>query len=302
MNQKAAFVVMIFVIVFCFSSCQKSNQTKQEKIQDNVFQENDNQAITVENKKLYSSDIQNIKDRGKLIVAMAPDNNEIFYRTAQNGQLKGIDIDIAKEIATNLGVEATFDRTAASHDQLQDKLLDNSADVIISHYSKTPDRASKFFFTQPYNSAKFGLMVNKSELVKNNAENSIVNFIKNNPVKIGALKCSSYVKKLKELFPNCTVIEMESYDELGEATNNGNLFGFWGTEEKFLVSYAKNPLYRLYTQVFLFNDAKDNICVAVNKNNENLFDYVNAIVGNFVTIDINMLQKECKKYAEETIK
>lgn len=90
--------------------------------------------------------IEAIKQRGSLIVGLST-----FVPWAmldKNGELVGFEIDVAKKLAADMGVEVEFVPTA--WDGIIPALLSGRFDVIISGMSVTPQRNLTVNFTEPY--------------------------------------------------------------------------------------------------------------------------------------------------------
>lgn len=81
-------------------------------------------------------------------VCIWPDYYSITYRDRRTGQLSGIDIDMARELAKDLGVAARF--VDSSFATLVDDLLAERCDVAMFAVGITPARAQKLRFTQPH--------------------------------------------------------------------------------------------------------------------------------------------------------
>lgn len=94
-----------------------------------------------------SSGLKRIQDAGKLRVATDP-SFPPFEFVDGDGQVAGIDADLARLIAARLGVEAHFVTTG--YDALYDALTAGHADVIISALYPDPSRSNGFLFTPAY--------------------------------------------------------------------------------------------------------------------------------------------------------
>jgi len=91
--------------------------------------------------------LKKIKSQGKIIIG-----TEATYPPMEGmdegGNFVGIDIDIAKEIAFDLGVKPEFRNI--SWDELFNALLRGEVDMLISAITITPERAEKMAFSDPY--------------------------------------------------------------------------------------------------------------------------------------------------------
>ena len=65
-------------------------------------------------------DIKRIQDRGELVVAMFREDVYPLFYTDERGTLRGHEVDLAKEIASTLGVGLRIDRSAATFDGVVD--------------------------------------------------------------------------------------------------------------------------------------------------------------------------------------
>ncbi len=83
-----------------------------------------------------------------LRVCIWPDYFGISYRDPKSRQLTGIDIDLAKGLARDLGVGLEF--VDSSFARLIPDVLDNRCDIAMFAIGITPQRQEKLRFTQPH--------------------------------------------------------------------------------------------------------------------------------------------------------
>lgn len=103
--------------------------------------------------------LQAVKDSGRLIVGVdIPYGVMEFY--GEDGRPAGIDIDIAREIASAIGAE--FEFRAMPFDNLFDALHSNEVDLVLSAVTITPERQKTLLFSAPYLSASTVLAVAKT--------------------------------------------------------------------------------------------------------------------------------------------
>ncbi len=119
-----------------------------------------------------------IQGRGTLIVAMDPSypsQSELRQGAARAGgtrcasteytadEVTGFDIDVAREIARRLGVEACF--VPATWTQLTSGSWGDHWDISISSMAITPERLELLYFTQPYYAAPAALFVHEDNTI-----------------------------------------------------------------------------------------------------------------------------------------
>ena len=128
-----------------------------------------------------SAGIEAIKSKGKLVVALNPDFAPFEYQKVVDGknQIVGSDIELAKAIATELGVE--LELSPMSFDNVLASVQSGKADLAISGVSKTDERSKVFDFSTSYYTSKNKLIVKKSDLAVIFEEPVAKGFVENNP-------------------------------------------------------------------------------------------------------------------------
>lgn len=95
---------------------------------------------------------------GSLTVCSNPPY-EPFEFEDDNGEIVGLDIDIVREVAKDLGVDLTVVVTPFDSIQSGASLNTDACDVVASGITITEERAGKFDFSEPYFDADQGLLV-----------------------------------------------------------------------------------------------------------------------------------------------
>ena len=89
-----------------------------------------------------------IKSAGTLAVCIWPDYYGITFRDPRSGTLAGIDIELARGFAADLGVQPVFVETTFV--RFTADLAARKCDIAMFGVGITPDRAAKVRFTDPY--------------------------------------------------------------------------------------------------------------------------------------------------------
>ena len=93
-----------------------------------------------------SSTIYRAKQNGELVVLMEADFKPFTYK--EKGELRGFDVDLAKEIAKELKVPVVF--REREFGLLATELIQGKGDLVISGITATAERALEASFTDPY--------------------------------------------------------------------------------------------------------------------------------------------------------
>jgi len=172
----------------------------------------------------YPPDIQKIIDRNKIVVAMYENDQPPFFKVNGDGQLNGFDIELARDIAKELGVEVEFNRSAKTFNQTVDMVVNKEADIVISKLSRTLVRSKRVLFTKPYITLRKGLLANRLRLAQATREIETTEFIKNLTGDIGVVSGSSYVGYAKQMFPKANIKEYPNWKRLSKPWNREK---FW---------------------------------------------------------------------------
>jgi cystine transport system substrate-binding protein len=105
--------------------------------------------------------LDTVKERGALIVGVEGTYPPFNFVDAKTGQLDGFDIDVAKLIASKLGVKAEFVKTEWS--AILAGLASGKFDVIINQVGITPERQKTFDFSVPYVASSPQLILRKGD-------------------------------------------------------------------------------------------------------------------------------------------
>lgn len=298
--KKLCFILSLCTIFTLFPGCS-SNQVEESENQSISLV---NTEVTAPPKEVIAKQwnesslfpgLEKVIKKGKLTVAMIKNDVDVFCETLEDGSLTGIDVQWAKDIANSLGVTLIVNRECDTYDKLTELLISGNVDLVISTYSLTTNRSAYVNISKPYLTSRLGVMLNKQALIRNQIENNPIDYMKDNTIKIAALRSSSHVKVIPEMFPKAEIIEMDTYEEICRAVRNNDVFGYLCGEVEFLLDYSRDPELSLYTKVFVFSDALEKYCIAVSPDNSDLLQFVNSCIDSSKTTTIKDVEEKCKE-------
>lgn len=112
--------------------------------------------------------VQEIVDRGVLRVGVKQDLPNFGYRDPESNQYTGMEVEIAKKVAAELGVDIEFIPVTA---QTRGALLDNGQlDMVIATFTITEERKELYNFTTPYYTDAVGFLVRKDSNIQSSWE------------------------------------------------------------------------------------------------------------------------------------
>jgi His/Glu/Gln/Arg/opine family amino acid ABC transporter permease subunit len=139
-----------------------------------------------------------------------------FY--SPEGELAGFDVDVAKEIAGEMGRPVEF--VTIEWDGILAGLLSGKFDAIIGSMAITPERRKKVNFSDPYYVSGAQLFIHES------GSDSIHSINECSGRSIGVGLGETYEHYLRSAFPGINVISYRSTIDIFQDMENGRLAGF----------------------------------------------------------------------------
>lgn len=237
-------------------------------------------------------DMQRVKNRGRLIVAMYYQDRFPWFYVNKQGRLAGIDVEMAHDIARTMGVDAEFDRAARSFNEVVDRVAAGQADIAISKLSVTLARAQRIRYTQPYIVFNQALLVNRLKLAaveQANPGKTDLELILNTTDNIAVTKGTSYEEFAGEVLPNARIIPVP-HDDLFKSTAEGEFLAAFYDENEINMFMKENPELAIQAKVLILKDRVDPIAIAVAPQDQQLLSWLNLYLD-FMKNTVNIRQK-----------
>ena len=231
-------------------------------------------------------DIKSILNKKNIVVAMTSSDQPPFYFINKQGELDGIDVFIAKEMANKLGVEPVFNRESSSFNDVVTLVSSGKADLAISKLSRTLPRAQFVRFSNPYIVFKQCLLFNRLQLVKFTPEDNIRGFIRNMKGKIGIIMKSSYVGYARVNFPGAEIVEYQSWDDVINALYKGEVLAAYRDDLEISKILNSRSDATIKLKPVIFSDLTDPISIAVRYDRQQFLSWVNIFLES-LSLDLN---------------
>jgi polar amino acid transport system substrate-binding protein len=153
-----------------------------------------------------------IREAGVLRVAAFDGNPPFGFIDPDSNEIRGLDVDIARELAKRLGVKLELVPTnPANRIPL---LQSRRADLVLANFTITPERAQQVDFSIPYFASGQQFLARKGRLDSANQLNGI---------RIGVDKGTTNEAVLRQKFPGATLIAYDDTPFAFTALRNGNV-------------------------------------------------------------------------------
>lgn len=209
---------------------------------------------------------QNILDRGYLKVGIPPyDTPPYYYYDSTTKRMEGIDIDIVRQFAKNVGVELVIDKDSETYNGLLRRTGAGDFDLTIGKLSTFYKRMEDAHPHQ-YMTFRHALLANRKVISKLQGQlpnDKFAPVLTSSNIRIGFIEDSSYGEFAKELFPNAVKIGLKDWDSCKSALMNKEVDAIYrdATEVKKIV--YEQPNLSLDFVPILFDDKIDHISMYV---------------------------------------
>lgn len=236
--------VGIVVLLLVLAGCDKQEEIKSEDIKD--------------------KSLLDIQERGELIIATISDYPPMEYLD-EEGNLIGYDIDVVKEIASQIGVTAKIEKKLWG--ELFDLVKSGEVDIIISSITITPERQNEMLFSAPYFDAGQSIIVR--------AENNEVKGIADLKTrKVGVQAGTTCETATLEHVDSSLVMTYESYDPIINDVKNGKVDALVTDLIGSIAFVKENPELKIVGEPF----TQEYYGIATKIGNKELMDEINRIL------------------------
>ena len=211
---------LVILMAAVFTGCSSNSDTKQAA-----------------NSSSASADdsLSKIKAKGKLVVGINAEFAPFEFHTMVDGKdtVAGFDVDLAKEVAKDMGVE--LELKELSFDALLTTLQSGQVDVVISGLSATEERRKTVGFSDSYYRGAQVVLTTKGNLDKFNT------FTDLKDKKIGVQLTSLQEKLMQTLLPDGNYTKIESMNTLFLSLKTNQIDGIVTTDIVSEMAIAANP-------------------------------------------------------------
>ena len=206
--------------------------------------------------------LDDIKKDGTLRVGVFSDKNPFGY-VDENGEYQGYDVELARRMADDLGVELELVSTEAAN--RIEYLQTGKVDVILANFTVTDERKEQVDFAEPYMNVSLGGVSPEDDVVTTlddwNPEDQMI--------VISGTTAETYLTKN---YPDIPLQKYDAYANAKSALENGNGKA-WANDNTEVIAFAnQNKGWKV--GIAELGD-KDTIAPAVAKGNTSLLDWIN---------------------------
>lgn len=176
----------------------------------------------------WAANLAEIQERGRLVVGVKENLRPLGFRDEQ-GQLQGLEIELARQIAAQLlGDRAAVEFVPVRNDQRLDLLLADEVDLVIAQMTATPMRSRLVYFSRPYYVEHVSLIARQPQATPDTWKQQ----------RLALLQGSNAIALVRKAAPSATLIGVNSYQAAFELLETGAADAFVG-DHAVLVGWAQ---------------------------------------------------------------
>jgi ABC-type amino acid transport substrate-binding protein len=226
---------------------------------------------------LLAPDMARIIGRGELVVAMLRTDTPPFF-FEDHGDMKGLDVDIAQELAKNLNVKVRFNRTATTFNQVIDVVARKDADIAISKLARTLGRATFIQFSDPYMSMNHALVLNRLAFAKLAHDKPLQTVMRSFNGPMGVIAETAYVDFAERNFPHAKVKTYPDWSSVVAAVNSGEVIAAYRDEFEIKRIFKTDPSAALKLRTVTLKDQEVLLSIAVGAQDSMLRAFINEFL------------------------
>ncbi|MET0450680.1 MAG: glutamate ABC transporter substrate-binding protein [Mycobacterium sp.] len=209
--------------------------------------------------------VQNIRNRGRLIVGLDIGSNLFSFRDPITGQITGFDVDIAGEVARDIfGTPSQVEyRILSSADRVA-ALQNNQVDIVVKTMSITCERKELVNFSTEYLSANQRILAPRDSAISQASDLS--------GKRVCAVKGTTSLQRIQEITPPPVIVEVVTWADCLVALQQRQVDAV-STDDSILAGLvSQDP----YLHIVGPSMAEEPYGIGVNKDNPGLVRFVNG--------------------------
>jgi polar amino acid transport system substrate-binding protein len=155
-----------------------------------------------------AGEMQRIMDKGVVVVSLNRGTPPFCLEV--QGKTVGIDVDLARLVAEQLGVEVRFVFPEVYADQIP-RLLAGQSDIVIAAMTMTPERGLQVNFTDPYFEVSQAALVRRNRVPED--ARSYFDLVDIPSLRIGVKQATTIERFARELFPPDRIKTFPTHEE-----------------------------------------------------------------------------------------
>lgn len=258
-------MVMAFALVGCGSGAKNG---------ENAANNSDKKEAAQVSQEDMDAAVKEIKEKGKLVMATSADYPPYEWHLMKDGkdEIVGFDVEIAKAIAQEMGVE--LEVKDLDFDGIIPSIASGQADIGIAGMSTTPEREEAANFSIPYFENEQVVLVRKEDADKYKKVEDFAGKV------VGAQTGSVQESTVRENFPKD--VELKSLSKL----NNLAMEVKNKTADALVISKSSGAQYaKQFPELVVIDPGvpkEPGVCVTMKKGNDALTAYVNQVLQKLI--------------------
>lgn len=192
-----------------------------------------------------------------------------------DGNFRGLDADLSREIASGLEVAPVFDRTPASFDEAVERVAQGHADLAICKLSRTLHRGRIIRYSRPYTRLHHGLLTNRVRFARLAGRRETREVIRSFDGTLGVIRDSAFGEFARTNFPNAELRRFESWSDVIAAIRDEEIDAAYRDDFEIKRLLLEDPSLTVVAGSITLTDQTDTLAIGVRPDAGHLLDFVN---------------------------
>lgn len=288
--RKILTVLIVLTLIVGLAGCSEEQKAEPTNTEEKSTETTDKEATNEETTNTEATKLDKIKKAGKIVLGTAADYPPYEFHKEIDGAdtIVGFDIEIAKAIANDLGVELEI--KDMKFDGLLAALVADKIDFIVAGMVPTEERAQSVDFTKKYYQAEQSVLIRAEDADKFKTKEDFKGAV------VGAQK-ATVQEEIANSIEGAKVKGISKITDLVLELDNKKIDAIV-LVNPVATAYAKsNP--KLYVPEVSFG-SEEGVAAAINKGNEELVNAINETLDKLISEGkIDEFISEATKLAEE---
>ena len=240
--------------------------------------------LAQERRPAPAPDILRILERGRLVVAVAGFPLPPFVALDAKGAPAGYDIDLARGMASALGVPTAFDSRARSLDAVLAAVAQGDADLALSKLGARLDWAMRVRFSRPYLVLHQALLVSRPHFVQTSGGREPAEVVADPDTPVGVVAGTASAEDARRRLPRARLRDYPRFDpDIVDAVLAGEVLAGCGDELEVRHALAGRPDAPLRLRAQVLPETRLPVAAALPRESAQLLAWVDLYIETALT-------------------
>lgn len=238
----------------------------------------DDGLVRLPDGRVLPADIGRITLRGELVVALPAADRAPFVLTRGEAPT-GLDVRLAERLAAELDLPLRLDRSAASLDEVVERVARGEADLGLGGLARSPGLARRVRLSDPYLTRHQALLVHRAGFARLARGQTLAATVRSFAGTLGVVEGGTGAALAARHFPQAVVVPLPSWEAALQAVQRGQVVAALEESTRVQGALQADPALALALRPIGLPDLREAVSVAVAARDATLQAFVNEVIA-----------------------